>query len=344
MAVLATLDNTWGAAFVGMILGAILYGMTCIQTFFYFMTFPDDAWPFKALAAAAIILDSVSLGLTTSAMYGYFVTDMGNPENRLIFRKGLAIEPVIMGTINVLTHGYLGVRVWKITKRNHAVGVFLGSASVAVFALPFSSAIALWRAGTWPAMKSNGSLSGSVLANNVINLVIETFIAITMLIALARHDVEGKSGRGLIRKVSILAINTGFLLSVVSLMFMVTYLAFPQTMLFMAFTMVYTKVYANVLLANLNAREHLRDFAMGERTMKSLSFNLSSFRIDGAERNLTRTRLNEGLNGAAGASLQVQVQIQHERSVRSVRSGHSYTPSSTSEVKMTRTVARLDTF
>jgi hypothetical protein len=71
MAIAPTVDNTWGAAFIGLLLAAMwvphpshvalteakpdsLYGITFVQTYIYFSTYPEDGLEFKFMAGAAL--------------------------------------------------------------------------------------------------------------------------------------------------------------------------------------------------------------------------------------------------------------------------------------------------
>ncbi|KAF8646292.1 hypothetical protein AX16_007278, partial [Volvariella volvacea WC 439] len=54
----------------------------------------------------------------------------------------------------------------------------------------------------------------------------------------------------------------------------VTFFAFPNTMIFLGTNFIFTKVYANALLANLNARASLR--GRGYVSEATLSLNLSA--------------------------------------------------------------------
>ena len=67
-----TVDNTWGAAFIGLLLAAMcvtschpsyvaqcslkdsLYGITFLQTYIYFSTYPEDGLGFKLMAGTAL--------------------------------------------------------------------------------------------------------------------------------------------------------------------------------------------------------------------------------------------------------------------------------------------------
>ncbi|GAW07567.1 hypothetical protein LENED_009570 [Lentinula edodes] len=52
------LDNTMGAMLVGIIVSAVLYGISLVQTLFYFNRYRNDAWYLKSLVAITVLFDT----------------------------------------------------------------------------------------------------------------------------------------------------------------------------------------------------------------------------------------------------------------------------------------------
>uniref|UniRef100_A0A0W0FKW1 DUF6534 domain-containing protein n=2 Tax=Moniliophthora roreri TaxID=221103 RepID=A0A0W0FKW1_MONRR len=91
-----TVDNTMGAAFIGVICAACLYGVSCVQTWFYFNRYSYDVWYIKLLVKCFVslerrkysrsglqvlvvwILDSIHQGLISHTVYFYVVTNYTN--------------------------------------------------------------------------------------------------------------------------------------------------------------------------------------------------------------------------------------------------------------------------
>ncbi|TEB21414.1 hypothetical protein FA13DRAFT_1741883 [Coprinellus micaceus] len=289
MAIAPTVDNTWGAAFIGLLLAAILYGITFVQTYIYFSTYPEDGLEFKFMAGAAFALDSTSLALLTSAMYQYLITDMNSPFDRLFVNRAFDIEPCLMGLLAFLAHLYLGMRVWKVCNRKIWLGALLSVLMVLTLALAFASTIVSWKHRTWLELKV--AMKPLALSGIITTILLDAIIAIVLCAFLFKHrDVEGRHTRKLVKKVGLYAINTGLVSSVLSVCNLAMFLAYPDTMVFLSLTMIYTKVYANALLGNLNAREHLRCTVRSGSDCNTLSLNLSALRTTSA-RYLSHFRL-----------------------------------------------------
>ncbi|KAJ3760873.1 hypothetical protein EV360DRAFT_80756 [Lentinula raphanica] len=74
--------NSLGALFIGLVLSAVLNGVTYSQTWFYFSaqqqrTNPDPLW-LKTMVVAVVVLDLLHQLFTSHWMYDYCVTNFGN--------------------------------------------------------------------------------------------------------------------------------------------------------------------------------------------------------------------------------------------------------------------------
>ncbi|KAF9007202.1 hypothetical protein BDQ17DRAFT_1423266 [Cyathus striatus] len=74
------IDNTFGAAFLGAMITAMLYGLTTLQTYFYYVFYPKDSSANKALVASIWTLDTIHMALTTVSIYHYLVSNYANPS------------------------------------------------------------------------------------------------------------------------------------------------------------------------------------------------------------------------------------------------------------------------
>ncbi|KAK0202328.1 hypothetical protein DFS33DRAFT_885130 [Desarmillaria ectypa] len=72
-----SLDTTMGAAFIGIVVAAILHGVSCVQAWYYF-THQRDGWPLKLIVAAVMVFDTVHQALISHTVYTYLVTHYGD--------------------------------------------------------------------------------------------------------------------------------------------------------------------------------------------------------------------------------------------------------------------------
>ncbi|KAF8163818.1 hypothetical protein B0H34DRAFT_795467 [Crassisporium funariophilum] len=273
MTIQPTVDNTWGVALMGFVVAAMLYGITTVQVYIYFFNYPQDLRRFKALAVLVWCLDTCSLALVSNGMYGYLITDITQPMRRLKVNRSLDVDPLIMGSVGFLTHTYLGARVWRVCNKNIFLGASIALLTFIDLGLAIAASIESFRFDLWT---EKSSMKPLALASTALCVVLDSLIAIILCVYLVKQEPKGKDLRKIVRRVVIFAINTGLASSMLSIFNVVTFLAMPDTMIFLASTFIFTKVYANILLANLNARDSLR--GKGYSNDGTLSLNLSALR------------------------------------------------------------------
>ncbi|EED82424.1 predicted protein [Postia placenta Mad-698-R] len=68
---------------LGSTLGAALFGVTCVQTFYFFRSATKDGWIMKALVLSLLIFDTLHQCLITHIFYYYCIINYGNPVTLL---------------------------------------------------------------------------------------------------------------------------------------------------------------------------------------------------------------------------------------------------------------------
>ncbi|RDB19339.1 hypothetical protein Hypma_013611 [Hypsizygus marmoreus] len=275
MTVPPTLDNTWGVALLGLVASSIIYGITTFQLYIYFTHYPNDTRKLKLLAWSVWIIDSVSLGLVCNAVYGYLIRDIANPLNRLVVNRTLDVDPILMGLLSFLTHSYLGHRVWKVCQRNFWFGCLLLGLILASLSIAIASSVLSFRFDLW---EERTKLKWVGLAGTILVVVLDIIIATVLCVYLLLQNIEGKRTKKVVNRILIFAVNTGLVSSIMSITNIVTYFALPNTLIFLSSNFIFTKVYANALLANLNARESLR--GRGYTKDGTLTLNWSALRTN----------------------------------------------------------------
>ncbi|KAJ7767958.1 hypothetical protein DFH07DRAFT_808223 [Mycena maculata] len=74
---------TFGGAEVTMMLSSMLYGITLLQTYMYFVRYQRDSIYMKSLVCTLWILDTVHTAFVFHVLYFYTMTTWANPSNLL---------------------------------------------------------------------------------------------------------------------------------------------------------------------------------------------------------------------------------------------------------------------
>ncbi|KAI0046875.1 hypothetical protein FA95DRAFT_1559640 [Auriscalpium vulgare] len=73
------LGLTLGVSYIGIVFSSMLYGLTCLQTFIYFVSAPRDPWLVKAFVVLTLIIDSTHEAFIVHSGYYYSVLNFNNP-------------------------------------------------------------------------------------------------------------------------------------------------------------------------------------------------------------------------------------------------------------------------
>jgi hypothetical protein len=91
------LDNTFGAYLLGTFCSSVLFGVSSLQTFIYYMSYPADRWHLKVMVAFLWMLEAAHTALNMQANYHFLVTNYFNPIALLQIEEtstvGLRLQP-----------------------------------------------------------------------------------------------------------------------------------------------------------------------------------------------------------------------------------------------------------
>ncbi|PBK63008.1 hypothetical protein ARMSODRAFT_1024306 [Armillaria solidipes] len=258
-----SLGNTFGALFVGATIAAILFGITNLQTLIYYKRYPNDWSLYRYSVALLWILDTVHLVLSTHALYYYLIDMYGNLLGALIGNViwSMRLQLVLKVWIVVFVQGLYAIRLWKLGRHFHKIlpwFVFLAVAASVGNSIVLASLIIPNYAPLFP---SGAGIFGSydvyrppnLVSISAINMSIYTFysIIITADIIIAvmmcyylhksRTAMHFSSTADLLLVLMQLVLVSGIATSACSLFSIVTYIAWPDTLIFIAIDFILPK-------------------------------------------------------------------------------------------------------
>ncbi|KAI9061349.1 hypothetical protein FKP32DRAFT_1576140 [Trametes sanguinea] len=217
-----TLDSTFGAALVGLVVGCCLFGITILQTFAYFRSYNTDS---KFVKSLVIILT-------------YLVTNFGNTDNLDITTWHLQTD--CNGLIGLIVEAYVNTIFWPLSRNWIVTGIILILAALH-FGLGVGERIYhVLRLRKQFLPTTHASLHCAVVPSDI-------------LIAGAMCYYLYKKRTGLKR------INTGLATSIIGTICVVAFGAMPTNFIWLGFFWIMGKCYVNSFLALLNSRDRLRE-------------------------------------------------------------------------------------
>ncbi|CDO68272.1 hypothetical protein BN946_scf184842.g35 [Trametes cinnabarina] len=254
---MGSIDSTFGAALLGLIIGACLYGITIMQTFAYFKNYTTDSKFVKSLVLILTVLDTLHLILCMRTIYWYLVTNFGNTDNLDVTTWSMA------GLIGLIVEAFFARRVWMMSRNWVVTGIILILAALHFVVRVLSvvtpqSELTLRRfiLGRFSKFKSLTWVTclglGAAAASDIL-------IAGAMCYYLYKKRTGLKRTDSLVTTLMVYSINTGLTTSIIGTICVVAFGAMPTNFVWLGFFWIMGKCYVNSFLALLNSRDRLRE-------------------------------------------------------------------------------------
>ncbi|KAJ8591408.1 hypothetical protein M405DRAFT_860551 [Rhizopogon salebrosus TDB-379] len=247
------IGNTLGALFIGVILGAVLVGISNVQAFVYFYTRRKTGITFYAVVVPSLwTLDALHLAVIVHYVYYYLVTDFSNLSelSQVVwsFKLHIFLDIIIIFSVHAL---YLH-RIWKASKgRSRAIPIIIAI----VVAIGFGFAIVVfqitYKAHVFADFKQSRWLTYTGQATAIFAYLL---IASSLCYFLATSRTGFSSIDSFMVKVMAVVVNTGILTGLCSVAVVVIRAAMPKTYIFLSIQFLFPKLYINSFLALLNTR------------------------------------------------------------------------------------------
>ncbi|TBU27786.1 hypothetical protein BD311DRAFT_365337 [Dichomitus squalens] len=273
------LDSTFGAVLIGTSLGLTLYGMVVHQCYRYFGTYRNDSSWIKVLVSAILVFETFHVVSSMHICYHYLVTKYSNGEALLSGVWSIDLLSAISGIIIISAQSFFAARVFLLGGRRYRVLVtiamillagelgFFFAATVKAFTFPSFSDFQRY---TWlvSAGAALACAADALLTGVLVNLLRSKHTGVERLDQIMDRLIKYTINTGLLTRYDDIYScllhteqNTIVIprsLSVVNLLSLVFSVLLPSKLIYVAFGIVATKLYANSLLAALNARSSLQ--------------------------------------------------------------------------------------
>ncbi|KAJ6525737.1 hypothetical protein B0H19DRAFT_589848 [Mycena capillaripes] len=244
------LNNTFGALLIGIIVSAALYGVTCLQTFYYFNNYNDGLWA-KALIMGLFVLETIHSIFACHAIYWFVITNYDNPPALAKATWSAVLTLLISSGIMLLVHLFYAKRVWHMSRKNIPLTVTI---VILAFAHSGMGVVIAVRAFQLQYFAAFATIKGIVDSSLALAVVTDALIAASLSYYLHTSRSGLKRTDTLINRLLVYTINNGILTSafdIVTLAFVTTEV---DNLIFLAIFEVVGNLYTNSMLATLNSR------------------------------------------------------------------------------------------
>lgn len=267
------------ANIIGMALSCALWGAGSLQTFLYFMNYASDPLLLKALVVVVWMMGTV---VEVLLFVGIFPL-MASPTSIVTasIPPALVIRTLFTYVIALIVQVFFLYRIYRFSRESLLVRFFL--ALTTLIALWQIVGVSLWAAFSIYKTVANVFTSPRDISISIscraISAFVDVVIAVwmTFLLQSKRRHIFRRSER-LIFRLTIMTVNTGLWTAVFAVIDFSLIAWRPTNLVFSVFEYPLGALYANTLLANLNARQYMRSVAWWETDAPSDTTDVSNTR------------------------------------------------------------------
>ncbi|KIM76349.1 hypothetical protein PILCRDRAFT_826333 [Piloderma croceum F 1598] len=256
------LDNTMGVTLIGVIFAAALWGVSCVQVWFYFNNYPKDAWYIKLLVAAVLASDTTHQALISHTIYSYLITNFGNVVELGNIVWSLQVQVIFNALTAVMVQSFLTFRVWRLSNGSYILTSLVVPLVVGEFVTILYYFVKGSQLQTYAQLAALRSLS---MAVNALAAAGDVLIAFVLCLMLQKSRTGFRRSDTMIKKLIIFTMNTGLLTSICAVASLISIVSAPNTIIYIAFYFNLGRLYSNTLVATLNARQSIR--SVGDEVM-----------------------------------------------------------------------------
>ncbi|PAV15925.1 hypothetical protein PNOK_0878300 [Pyrrhoderma noxium] len=298
------MDNTLGALYLGVmwICDGTL-GAATLQMYYYYDRFINDRLWIKLLVLITWLWDTVQQALLIYAGYVYLVTNYNNPNS--VYNIALTLKVAIVFNFQVIlfVQLYLLYRVWILSKGKLWLVIGISASILLEFILTTYFHVDDFKSRTFPELMSSSSWIAKLSLS--INTITDILFTVSLIVLLQRSKTGFRGSNGIITKLTVFAINTGLLTSILAIAVIITMQIYPYALIYLALYCCSSKLYTNTLLATLNFR------MITERVAEvQLSMNTELTVLDRIPRKVNEARVQRMLgNRGVKSAIRVETDI-----------------------------------
>ncbi|KAK0502734.1 hypothetical protein EDD18DRAFT_604573 [Armillaria luteobubalina] len=284
-----SLGTTLGALYIGATIATILFGITNTQVVKYYKKYPDDWWIFRYSVGTLWIFDALHVALSTHMLYHYLIGSFGDYDRLYKVIWSFKLQLLVEMFVVVGVQGIYIIRIWKLGRYFHRILPWVVSLT---FLVALGNGIfSVYTAYIVSNFKGLPGAQVSIIIISAIPMFSDFVIALSMCYYL--HKSRQASGfsktSGMVLGMMRLGVISGLATSTCSLLMVITYLAWPDTLVFSSIGLILPKLYMNSLLAMLNARKSRANGALPESKATDLPYHNSGNEVTHVSITMERT-------------------------------------------------------
>ncbi|KAI1789712.1 hypothetical protein LXA43DRAFT_1096129 [Ganoderma leucocontextum] len=205
---IAPLLESFACQLIGFTISTTIYGITVLQTYFYFRTYPNDKSYIKLTVGSLWILDTLGTILVAHSLYTYFVLNFTDPLKDANLVWSFSLENGVTTLITFVVQCYFAECLWRFSHGNRILVGSIAMLALTSFGLGIETTAHLFIVKSILSLASNEVL--------IIGGLVQGFAALCDVLitgGLCYYLHNGRSGLtstdSLVDKLMVFAINRG---------------------------------------------------------------------------------------------------------------------------------------
>ncbi|KAJ7108482.1 hypothetical protein C8R44DRAFT_802792 [Mycena epipterygia] len=280
-AFLQSFRETFGAGVIGALLAMGLYGLTTLQTYFYFVEYPKDKIWKKTLVWTLWVLNTLHSALMCHVIYHFLILSAFNPlelsQNvwslpASMLAHVLTAFLVMLYFLNIIFQfSTPKLRWWLVIPNATAIFLHIGFGT--------ESIVDIFRTPTL--VDFNAYTKISFLPMAVTQVGADVMLAASLCFVLYDHRTAFRRTNSMVDTLMIYAVNRCLLTAGLAIASLLMITLKPKSLIYIAPEFICAGLYTNALMASLNSRQRVRDRWSGEGNASDFtSVHLSNVRSD----------------------------------------------------------------
>ncbi|KAI0033868.1 hypothetical protein K488DRAFT_84515 [Vararia minispora EC-137] len=296
--------------FFGCLAAFFLFGVSIVQMYIYYISYPGDSRTIKFTAYGTFVLDLIQTVVVAGHGYGTLCEQWGRPKAGAFIYWYIGPIPIVASTLALWCQAFYAWRIYQL-------GGWLSVASL-IMIVSLAQTGGGWAIGvvTQSLPKVSDLHRTNMFARTIVWLgggaLADIMIMLSMVYLLystRNTSFIMRRSELLINRLIRLSVETGCLCAITASLELITFLALPKTSIHFVFSFMLAKVYSNTLMASLNSRRgpmpwRAASEAKTAPTAEPASvFSFPQFRV--TQETHIETGLPEVLNGSSDSDRDV---------------------------------------
>ncbi|KDR69198.1 hypothetical protein GALMADRAFT_145600 [Galerina marginata CBS 339.88] len=244
---------------IGILFNWALFGVLSVQTYVYYLNFPDDNRWNKVLVYGSYIFEIVQTAMTAADVYYWYASGFGNANHLGNVHLSPADTPLLCGIIAATVQWFFAYRIFTLRRSYLWICILIVLTSVVQTAGAFGTSYRAFKLQDFDRFHENIYFPQSFDVWLIGDTVCDILIAGTMLWLFHTSQHGGiNHGKQILGKLVRLVVETNTLTAGMALVSFICYVTLPDSNLFVCLTIIMGKLYSNTLLVTFNNRIALR--------------------------------------------------------------------------------------